>query len=104
MSKRYKLIPAGAFKGKKITIADTHRVEAHREIANEFMTNLFELLPGEYAISDESDLGDFVSFNQDRVDQLWRRIEARYRLSASDVGTERLVDIFDAITRSQHLQ
>jgi hypothetical protein len=104
MSRRYKFIPAGTLKGKKITIADTDRVDANREIATEFMSELFDLLPGQYAISDESDLGDFVSFNQDRVRELWNRIEAKYSIAAADVQSERLADIFDAIARRRLLQ
>jgi hypothetical protein len=104
MSKRYKLIPAGAFKGKKITIAGTDRVDARREIANDFMTEVFELHPGEYAISDESDLGDFVHFEKSRVAELWSRIEGQYGITAADAGSERLVDIFDAIARRRLLQ
>jgi hypothetical protein len=78
MTKRYKTIPAGAFKGKKITVADTDRVEDHREIAREFMEVLFDLSPGEYAISDESNLSDFVSFVRDRTNELCHQVEAHY--------------------------
>jgi hypothetical protein len=104
MTKRYKTIPAGAFKGKKITIADTDRAEDHSEIASEFMAVLFDLLPGEYAISDESSLRDFVSFDQDRTNELWRQVETHYAINAAEVGTERLVDIFDSIARRRLVQ
>jgi len=104
MTKRYKTIPAGHFKGKRITIADTDRVEDHREIAGEFMAEIFGLSPGEYAISDESGLSDFVSFDQDRTNELWNRVAACYAVNAADVGTDRLVDIFDAIARRKLVQ
>lgn len=104
MTKRYKTIPAGYFKGKKITIADTDRVEEHREISGEFMAEIFDLSPGEYLISDESSLRDFVSFDQDRAHELWAQVAARYAVNEAAVGTDRLVDIFDAIARRRLVQ
>ena len=55
MSKNHRVIRAGLFKGKKITFASTDQVEAFKPIADEFMFRVFELEPGEYVISDESD-------------------------------------------------
>ena len=62
MSSSDKVIRSGPFKGKKITFASTDIVEEFKTIADDFMLDVFELEPGDYVISDESDMRDFVSF------------------------------------------
>ena len=54
MSERERIIPSGPFKGKRIVLASTPGVDAFRDIAEEFMTAIFEMDPGSYLISDES--------------------------------------------------
>ena len=63
MSKDEKIIRSGPFKGKKITFASTDRVEEFKTLADDFMLDVFELEPGDYAISDESAVRDFLSFS-----------------------------------------
>jgi len=96
--KRWKIVPPGTFAGKKITIASTDEVEANVDVASEFMSSIFELEPGDYAMSDESDILDFMPFDELSTDEVWSRIKKRYGVALADVGSGRLVDIFKAIT------
>ena len=96
--KRWKRVPAGTFAGKKITVASTEDVDANVVLASEFMLTVFDLEPGDYAISDESDLLDFTSFFERDTGEAWRRIEQTYGLTQVDVGSGRLVQIFKVIT------
>ena len=104
MSKDDKIISRGPFKGKRITLASTDRIEELRPIANEFMEEIFDLLPGDYAISDESDLRDFTEMGSSDTAYVWNRIRVVYGLEFSDVGSGRLVDIFTEIARRRNLQ
>lgn len=56
MKKHERVIRHGPLKGKRITFASTERIETLKGIAEEFMSRVFELEPGDYLISDESDL------------------------------------------------
>lgn len=96
--KRWKILPPGTFAGKKITFASTDEVEASSTVASEFMFSIFELDPGDYAMSDESDILDFMPFDERSTDEVWSRIKQRYGVTLADVGSGRLVDIFRAIT------
>jgi hypothetical protein len=60
MSKDDKMITRGRFKGKKITSASTERIDEFTQLSSEFMKQVFNLEPGEYLITDESDLLDFT--------------------------------------------
>ena len=96
--KRWKIVPPGTFAGRKITFASTDEVEASADVASEFMSSIFELDPGDYAMSDESDILDFMPFGERSTDDVWSRITQRYGVALTDVGSGRLVDIFRAIT------
>jgi hypothetical protein len=87
------------FKGKKITFASTARVEEFAQIASEFMEEIFDLLPGEYAISDESDIRDFTEMGSSDTSETWTSIKKGYGVDNADVTSGRLVDIFVAIAR-----
>jgi hypothetical protein len=88
----------------KIEYAPTGKVEMLAHVANEFMREIFDLEPGSYAISDESDLRDFTDFGVSDTLPLWKRITVLYAVDQADVGSERLVDIFLAIERRQQFQ
>ena len=104
MTKHFKVIPPGTFKGKRITIAETGRVDEHQGIAGEFILDIFGLQPGDYAISDESELRDFVAFGNRDTSHEWERIEELYGIGKLEAGTERLVDIFTVIARRRSTQ
>ena len=98
------VVSRGRFKGKKITFASTARVEEFVQIASEFMGEIFDLVPGEYAISDESDIRDFTGMGSSDTSDIWTRIKEVYGVDNSDVTSGRLVDIFVEIARRRNPQ
>jgi hypothetical protein len=104
MSKDDKRITRGRFAGKKITFASTERIEDFGQLASDFMGQVFDFLPGEYLISDESDLLDFTDMDSSDTSEIWKRITEVYGVSLVDVESERLVNIFTEITRRRNLQ
>ena len=103
MSKDDKTITRGRFKGKKITFASTERIEEFTQLVNDFMEQIFDFLPGEYLISDESDLLDFTEIGSSDTSEIWKRITENYGVSMADVGSGRFVNIFTEITRRRNL-
>lgn len=97
-------IRRGAFKGKKVTYAATDRVEDFREVAGDFMAEVFDFLPGDYLITDESSLRDFTEFASSDTSPIWRRITEIYSIAKAEVPSERLVDIFAEIRRRRNVQ
>ena len=104
MSKDDKVITRGRFKGKKITFASTERIEEFAQLANDFMEQVFDLEPGEYLITDESDLLDFTEMGSSDTSEIWKHINDIYGVALSDVGSGRLVNIFAEITRHRNVQ
>lgn len=98
------VILRGRFKGKKITFASTERIDQFSKIAGEFMDEIFKLQPGDYAISDESDVRDFTEMGSSDTSALWIEIRARYGIEESDVASGRFVDIFAEIARRRNIQ
>jgi hypothetical protein len=78
------VVSRGRFKGKKITFASTARVEEFAQIASEFMGEIFDLSPGQYAISDESDIRDFTEMGSSDTSEIWTRIR-----KSMELGTPR---------------
>ena len=89
---------------KKIEFASSDRVEDMRRIADEFMMEIFDFLPGEYLITDESSLRDFTDFGSSDTSEIWGRIKDGYSLEKSDVPSEILADIFSEIQARRNLQ
>ena len=52
-----RVIRSGLFKGKTIEMASTAGVDLVRDVAQDFMRQIFEMEPEDYAISDKSELG-----------------------------------------------
>jgi hypothetical protein len=104
MSTDDKRITRGRFAGKKITFASTERIEEFRQLASDFMGQVFDFLPDEYLISDESDLLDFTEMGSSDTSEIWIRITEVYGVSLADVESERLVNIFTEITRRRNVQ
>ena len=94
----------GRFTGKKITYASTDRVYEYRRLADDFMMEIFDFLPGDYLITDESSLRDFTDFASSDTSPIWRRITDIYRIERTDVPSERLADIFAEIQKRRTLQ
>jgi hypothetical protein len=103
MSKENSVISRGRFKGKKITFASTERIEKFALIATEFMEEIFDLLPGDYAISDESDIRDFTEMGSSDTSEIWTRIKEVYGIEQSDIGSSRFINIFAEITRRKNI-
>ena len=104
MSTDDKRITRGRFAGKKIAFASTERIEEFTQLATDFMGQVFDFLPGEYLISDESDLLDFTEMGSSDTSEIWKQITEIYGISPPDVESERLVNIFIEITRRRNLQ
>jgi hypothetical protein len=86
---------------KQFVLSSTDSVEVFQEIADRFMLEIFELEPGEYIITDESDIRDFTSFGISDTGPVWRQIAAVYGISREEVGSGRLVKIFRTIAERQ---
>ena len=97
-------IKRGRYRGKKITFASSSRVDVLREVADEFMFEVFEFSAGEYLITDESSFTDFTEMGSADVSPIWQRIEDHYGIRANDVSSDRLVDIFSEICGRRNLQ
>ena len=94
----------GPLKGKTIAYASTDRIEEVRRVADDFMLEIFDFLPGEYLITDESSLRDFTEFGSSETSPIWSRITKLYAIGRADVPSERLVDIFAEIQARRNLQ
>jgi len=101
---KMKKVDPKKFEGKKIEFASTARVKAAGDLADDFMFEIFEFDTGEYFITDESSLSDFTEFGSSNVDPLWKLIEAQYRIDRTDVASEKLVVIFEAIILRDQVQ
>lgn len=93
----------GPLKGKTITFASGDQVEEFRRLANDFMLEVFDFIPGEYLITDESSLRDFTEFGSSETSPIWSRITKLYAIGRADVPSERLVDIFAVINARRNL-
>ncbi|OGT83228.1 MAG: hypothetical protein A3H91_15110 [Gammaproteobacteria bacterium RIFCSPLOWO2_02_FULL_61_13] len=104
MSADRKFTRRGPFEGKRITFASTEQIESFAQLTNAFMENIFDLEPGEYLITDESDLRDFTDMGSADTSKIWLSITEHYGIDHSDVGSERFVKIFSEILRRRNLQ
>ena len=104
MAKRRTFSASGAFAGKVITSAPTDQVDAYAEITEHFMSVVCGLEPGDYLITDESDILDFLSIDESDTSAIWRKVEVTYGITPSDVKSGRLVKIFAAIENRRRVQ
>ena len=91
-------------KDKKIEFASSNRIEEFRHVADDFMLEIFDFVPGEYLITDESSLRDFTEVGSSDTAPVWSRITKVYEIERADVPSERLVDLFAEIEARRHLQ
>jgi hypothetical protein len=68
------------------------------------MARVFELEPGDYMISDESEVSDFTASGAWDAAATWERIEEIYGIASEDVASGRLVDILAAIVGRRRVQ
>ena len=95
---------ATAMKGKRVTYASTDRVDELRKVADDFMMEVFDFLPSDYLITDESSLPDFTEFASSDTSLTWNRISEIYAIGKADVPSQKLVDIFAEILRRRNVQ
>ena len=91
-------------KDKKIEFTSSDRIEEFRRVADDFMLEIFDFVPGEYLITDESSLRDFAEFGSSDMGPIWSRITKVYAIERTDVPSERLVDLFAEIEARRNLQ
>lgn len=89
-----RVIRSGPFKGKKIQMASTAGVDQVRDVADNFMREIFEMEPEDYAISDESELGDFVGVGEETIGAIQARVNRVYGLDVSGIPHGNLLAIF----------
>jgi hypothetical protein len=94
----------GALKGKKIEFASSERIEELRSVADDFMLEIFDFLPGEYLITDASSLRDFTDMASADTSPIWRLITERFAIERTDVPSEKLVDVFAEIQARKSVQ
>lgn len=97
-------ITSGRYKDKEIEFSPASRVEAAGQVADEFMLEIFEFEAGDYLITDESSLADFIDYDSADTEPLWKLVEANFGISLADVGSDRLVDIFETISAKRSPQ
>jgi hypothetical protein len=94
MKKSEKIIQSGPFKGKRIEFASTIEIERFRDVAEDFMKQVFEFDPGDYLITDESRLRDFTGREEDALRDIHQKIRAIYDVDVSDLASGNLLEIF----------
>jgi hypothetical protein len=102
MRPKPKVALSGSFGHRQITVASTTGVERFSPLADEFTATVFHLQPRDFAISDESDLRDFVDLERQDVSREWKKIDRAYRIGRSGVGSDRLLDIFIRISQRKN--
>ena len=99
-----KISKRGPFKGKTVEFASSERIEEFQRIADDFMLEIFDFVPGEYLITDESSLRDFTHMGTSDTSSIWSLINKIYAIERSDAASEKLVDIFAAIQARRSVQ
>jgi hypothetical protein len=99
-----KRIRRGPLAGKKIEFASSERIEELRGVAEDFMLEIFDFLPGEYLITDESSLSDFTEMGSSDTSPIWGLITDHFGIERANVLSERLVDIFSEIQARKSVQ
>lgn len=91
-------------KGKTIAFASSERIESFRRIADDFVLEIFDFMPGQCLITDESSLRDFTDMGTSDTSLLWDLIKMTYAIHRVDVPSEKLVDIFAEIKARESIQ
>lgn len=103
MNEDDRTIPSGPFKGKKIEIAPSKGMEMFASIAEEFMERILGFAPGDYLITDESSLMDFIGLGEEvELIDLRQKIREEYEVEISDLPSGNLLEIFMRIHRRKN--
>jgi hypothetical protein len=98
-------LPSGPFQGKRFEIAPSTGVEMFVDIAEEFMERILGFEPGDYLITDESSLLDFLGLDADadtELAALQQKIREEYEVEISDLPNGNLLEIFMRIHRRKY--
>jgi hypothetical protein len=96
------IIPSGPFKGKRIQFASTTGIDMFADIAEDFMEQIFGFKPGEYLITDESSLADFIGVEEMELKDIRNDIRDVYGVDVSDMGHGNLVEIIMRIHHARY--
>ena len=89
-----RVIPSGPFKGKKIEFASITGIDMFAEISEEFVKKIFDFKSGEYLITDESSLYDFIGLDEMKLTDIQNKIRDAYDMDVSDIQSGNLLEIF----------
>jgi len=101
---KWKKVDPKRFEGKTFELAPQSRIESAGQLADEFMFEIFDFDAGDYLITDESSLADYTEFGSSDTSPFWKLIKVKYDINPEDSRSEKLVDIFDAISARRHTQ
>lgn len=103
MSEDDRTVPSGPLKGKKIEIAPSTGVDMFVDIAEEFMERILGFEPGDYLITDESSLRDFIGLGEEvELADLQQKIREEYEVEISDLQSGNLLEVFMRIHRRKY--
>jgi hypothetical protein len=77
-------------------------VDMFIDIAEDFMKRIFNFDPGEYLISDESSLGDFIDLDENEFLEMKQQITNEYNIVVDKLPSDRLLEIFMAIHKNTY--
>ena len=83
----------GPFKGKRVEFASTTGIQKFDNVAEDFMRNIFGFEAGEYLITDQSSLHDFVGVDDMECADILARVRDVYRLDVADLPSGNLLKI-----------
>ena len=66
------------------------------------MNKVFGLEPGEYLISDESNLYDFSGLDEMQLPDIHKKIQEMFNIDVSEIKSRNLLEIFRRITENKN--
>ena len=82
-------------------MASTAGIEMYDDVAEEFMSLIFGFEPGEYLITDESTLHDFIGVDGLELAAIRSKIREVYAVDVSDLESGNLLEIFERLRRQR---
>ncbi len=97
MGNKKRVLRRGPFKGKTIEMASTAGIEMYEDIAEKFMSHIFGFEPGEYLITDESSLHDFIGVDDLELAAIHSKIREVSAVDVSDLESGNLREMFERL-------
>lgn len=82
-------------------MASTAGIELFEDIMEDFMLDIFGFESGQYLITDESSLHDFIGVGDMHLADILRKIRDVYGLDVSDLKSGNLLEIFERLREQQ---